>query len=69
MQIDVNKRQTERMARNIQNEIRLDQLVCHPDVNALGISFDENFIFRNQDADAETVITDIYRKKQPEGAR
>ncbi len=99
LQIDVNKRQAERMAYNIQNELKmgiprdsitnafqrsiqgtvfdkgflcmydtkLDQLVCHPDVNALGVRFNEDFIFKDQDAESYVDITDIYRNKKPAG--
>jgi len=99
LQIDVNKRQAERMALTIKNEIKmgiptdkirssfqesiqgtefdkgflcmydtkLDQLVCHPDINAVGVKFDKDFIFKYQNSKAGTYITDVYKKKMPAG--
>jgi serine phosphatase RsbU (regulator of sigma subunit) len=99
LQIDVNKRQAERMAYYIKNEIRMGlpldsirnefqasivgtefdkgflcmydtkqkQLVCHPDANALGVSFTKEFVFRNQNSDVELNISDLYSKKKPAG--
>ena len=99
LQIDVNKRQAERMAHTIKSEIkmgipldsirsafqssiqgtefdkgflcmydtRLNQLVCHPDVNAIGVSFNKDFVFRYQNSNANVYITDVYGKKKPAG--
>lgn len=99
LQIDVNKRQAERMARFIKSEIRrgvpLDsirdefqssivgteydkgflcmydtkkkQLVCHPDEKVLGVSFTNEFVFRDPGSDADVYIGYIYGKNKPAG--
>ncbi len=99
LQIDVNKRQAERMVSTIKSEIKmsipldsirnafqssiqgtefdkgflcmydtkLNQLVCHPDVNAIGVSFNKDFVFKYQNSNANVYITDVYSKKKPAG--
>jgi serine phosphatase RsbU (regulator of sigma subunit) len=99
LQIDVNKRQAERMASFIKSEIRMgipletirkefqssiegtefdkgflcmydtkiNQLVCHPDANAVGMTFNEDFIFQSQNSNLRIQISDIYGEKKPAG--
>lgn len=99
LQVDVNKRQAERMAfiihKQIQKEIPLDsiindfqasivgtehdkgflcvydtkqmQLVSHPNVNVVGMSFTDDFIFKDVNSKTGTYIGNMYDKKKPAG--
>lgn len=99
LQIDVNKRQAERMAYFIKTEIKMGkpldeirkefqssivgtefdkgflcmydtkikQLVCHPDANAIGMSFNHDFVFKFPDSESKILISDVYSKGKPVG--
>jgi len=99
LQVDVNKRQAERMAYIIEKQIskgvpldsvRVDfqesiegtehdkgflcmydtrqmQLVSHPDVNAIGMSFTSDFIFKGVNSGKGVYIGDVYSTHEPAG--
>jgi serine phosphatase RsbU (regulator of sigma subunit) len=99
LQIDVNKRQAERMAFILENEINRGvkndsiigsfqasitgtehdkgflciydtkkmQLVSHPNPQAVGVSFTEDFVFVDIDTQDEHYIGDVYALSEPTG--
>lgn len=48
-------------------DTRQMKLVCHPDVNAIGMKFTSDFLFKDIHSNAETYIGNIYNTHKPAG--
>jgi serine phosphatase RsbU (regulator of sigma subunit) len=46
---------------------KADQLICHPDKNAIGMKFDNAFVFRDINADSEVPIREFYKQDKAFG--
>ena len=48
-------------------DTKQENLVCHPDKNAIGMKFNKDFVFKEIDANSEVAITDVYKQNKPIG--